>query len=62
MAAAMVSEAAFENYERVAAFLLNEFASHFDLKRVEGKRDVSGHKSGTTWEIDAKGVEADASG
>jgi Restriction endonuclease len=50
---------AFETYERVATFLLNEFADHFGLKRVEGKQDVQGLRSGTTWEIDGKGVKTD---
>jgi hypothetical protein len=48
----------FETYEQVATFLLNEFALHFGLDRVEGKQDVPGLLSGTTWEIDAKGVKA----
>ena len=43
----------------VAAFLLNEFADHLGLERVEGKQDVPGQVSGTTWEIDGKGLKAD---
>ena len=50
---------AFETYEQVAAFLLNEFADHLGLERVEGKQDVPGLVSGTTWEIDGKGLKAD---
>jgi Zn finger protein HypA/HybF involved in hydrogenase expression len=45
-----------ETYEEVAAYLLNQFASHFGLSRVEGKQKVPGQRSGTDWEIDAKGV------
>jgi hypothetical protein len=48
----------FQTYEQVAAFLLNGFAEHFGLKRVEGKQDMPGLMSGTTWEIDGKGVKA----
>lgn len=43
-------------YEEVAAYLLDQFAQEFGLERVEGKQLVRGKRSGTTWEIDAKGV------
>ncbi len=52
----------FETYEQVATFLLNAFAEHFGLKTVEGKQDVGGLLSGTSWEIDGKGVKADGKG
>src|SRR5688500_1848391 len=45
-----------EKYEKVAAYLLNEFAEKFGIDRVEGKQTIKGQKSGTEWEIDAKGV------
>ena len=45
-----------EAYEQVAAELLNQFPTDFGLDRVEGKQKLPGLKSGTTWEIDAKGV------
>lgn len=45
-----------KTYEEVAAYLLNQFAKGFGLSRVEGKQVVKGRKSGTEWEIDAKGV------
>lgn len=48
-------------YEEVAQYLLNQFAEYFELGRVEGKQIVPG-KSGTEWEIDAKGVKADGEG
>ena len=51
-----------ESYEEVAAYLLDQFASEFGLGRVEGKQTVVGHRSGTTWEIDAKGFCQDGSG
>lgn len=44
-----------QDYEQVAAYLLKQFASEFGLNRVEGKQKVAGLKSGTSWEIDAKG-------
>lgn len=46
---------AWKSYEEVAQDLLNQFAEHFELGHVEGKQIVSG-KTGTEWEIDAKGV------
>lgn len=52
---------AWESYEQVALFLLNKLATHFGLGHVEGKQLVPG-ASGTSWEIDAKGVRADGSG
>jgi hypothetical protein len=45
-----------QTYEEVAAWLLNQFAREFGLDRVEGKQDVAGQSSGTSWQIDAKGV------
>ena len=50
-----------ESYEQVAQHLLNEFAVHFGLGHVKGKQVVPG-RSGTSWEIDAKGVTADGGG
>jgi hypothetical protein len=44
-----------EVYESVAAYLLNKISSEFGLERVEGKQKLIGQRSGTTWEIDAKG-------
>lgn len=46
---------AWEQYEQVAVYLLNQFAHEFDLDHVEGRQTVPGH-SGATWEIDGKGV------
>jgi hypothetical protein len=45
-----------KSYEEVATYLLNHFAKEFGLTRVEGKQTVHGLRSGTDWEIDAKGV------
>ena len=49
--------AEWESYQQVAAYLLDQFASEFGLSRVEGKQEIKGQRSGTTWEIDAKGVK-----
>jgi hypothetical protein len=54
--------ATWRSYEEVAAYLLNQFASEFGLERVEGKQEVVGQRSGTTWEIDAKGFRQGDSG
>lgn len=45
-----------ESYEQVAAYLLNRCAEEFGLEGVQGKQKVPGQRSGTEWEIDAKGV------
>jgi hypothetical protein len=47
-----------ETFEEVAAYLLDQCAAEFGLDRVEGKQSVPGSRSGTDWEIDAKGVVA----
>lgn len=49
-----------KSYEEVATYLLNHFAKEFGLSRVEDKQKVHGLKSGTDWEIDAKGVRVGA--
>ncbi|GJQ50488.1 MAG: hypothetical protein H3C64_05280 [Candidatus Kuenenia stuttgartiensis] len=45
-----------ESYEEVATYFLNELASKFGLSHVEGKQKIQGQRSGTEWEIDAKGI------
>ncbi len=45
-----------ESYEQVAQHILNEMADQFGLEKVEGKQDVLGSKTGTSYEIDAKGI------
>lgn len=49
-------------YEEVTAYLLDQFAVEFGLERVEGKQLLVGHRSGTMWEIDAKGFRQGGSG
>jgi hypothetical protein len=51
-----------QNYEEVATYLLNQFASTFGLGSVEGKQIIAGTRSGTRWEIDAKGIKEDERG
>lgn len=51
-----------ESYQEVAAYLLDRWADHFGLARVEGRQEVVGKRSGTTWEIDAKGFRQGDSG
>lgn len=51
-----------QSYEEVAAYLLNKFASEFGLTRVEGKQTMLGNKSGTSWEVDAKGFRQNDNG
>jgi len=51
-----------QTYEEVATYLLNQFAEHFSLECVEGKQSVPGNKSGTNYEIDAKGVMKNGEG
>jgi hypothetical protein len=45
-----------KSYEEVAAYLLNQNAHEFGLKRVEGKQTIHGRRAGTCWKIDAKGI------
>jgi len=45
-----------QTYEEVAQYLLNEFSHEFGFSEVEGKQVIEGHRSGTKWVIDAKGV------
>ncbi len=51
----MSRQQSWERYEGVARDLLNRFREHFGLDRVEPKQQIAG-RSGTSWEIDAKGV------
>jgi hypothetical protein len=48
-------------FEEVARFILSDLASEFGLGRVEGKQVVPG-STGTSWELDAKGVCIDGDG
>ncbi len=46
-----------ETYEEVSRYLLDEIAHKFDLSHFEGKQKIKGKRSGTKWEIDAKGIK-----
>lgn len=46
------------SYEEVARYLLGAIRDELGLERVEGKQSLPG-KSGTSWELDAKGVRGD---
>lgn len=52
----MEEQKKWKSYEEVAAYLLNQFRDKFDLERVEQKQSIQGTRSGTEYEIDAKGV------
>jgi hypothetical protein len=52
----MSQQATWRTYEEVAGYLLGQLATYFGLGTVEGKQLVAG-RSGTSWEIDAKGVK-----
>jgi len=43
-------------YEEVAVYLLDLFAAEFGLEEVQGTQSVPGHRSGTSWRLDGKGV------
>jgi len=45
------------SYEEVAVFLLNQFAEHFELGRVEGHTIVAA--AGTKWDLDGIGYSQD---
>ena len=48
-----------QTYEEVATYILNEMAKKFGLSHVEEKQKVTGRISGTSYEIDAKGILED---
>jgi hypothetical protein len=52
----MTHKQSWRSYEEVARYLLDRFKDHFGLELVEPKQSILGVKSGTSWEIDAKGV------
>src|SRR5438270_6347324 len=45
-----------ESYEEIAAFVLNDIREEFGIDEFEGKQSIEGQRSGTSWEIDGKGV------
>ena len=59
---ALLIDTNWRSYEEVATFLLNQFSQEWGLDRFEAKQDVKGSKTGTTWEIDAKGCRENDTG
>ncbi|PAU54723.1 hypothetical protein BZL41_21895 [Pseudomonas sp. PIC25] len=51
----LMSKAKWRVYEELAQSIINELAGEFGLDGVEGKQTLHG-KTGTHWEIDAKGI------
>ena len=51
-----MSTTAWDSYEQVATYLINQIASEFGLEKVEAKQQVAGRSTGACWEIDAKGI------
>jgi len=51
-----------KSYEEVAAYLLDQNAKEFGLDRVEGRQTLHGRRSGTNWQIDAKGIREGGEG
>ena len=49
-------EKKWETFEKVAAIILNDLCKKLGVDRFEGKQQVLGTRSDTSWEIDAKGV------
>jgi len=45
-----------KSYEEVGTYLLDQFAVELGLASIEVKQKITGKKSGTPWEIDAKGI------
>ncbi len=58
----MPEDSKWETYEEVATYLLGQIAEVLGLEKVEGKQTVVGNRSGTTWEIDGKGVKNNEGG
>ncbi len=56
-----MSDTKWRTYEELAQLIIKELATEFDLGEVEGKQVIPG-ESGTSWEIDAKGVRIGDSG
>jgi len=53
---------AWENYEEIAVYLLDQVAAELGLEHTEGKQHVYGSRSLTNWEIDGKGVKVNHEG
>lgn len=47
---------AWQSYEEVAVYLLNQFVRKFGLDEFQSGQTIEGKRSGTKWKIDGKGV------
>ena len=52
----MKKTAEWETYEDVARFVLNDLRDELGMSEFEDKQSIEGKSSGTSWEIDGKGV------
>jgi hypothetical protein len=52
-----MADTTWRSYEEVSQYLLNQFAEHFGLERVEEKQKIIGLRSGRKIEIDGRGVK-----
>jgi hypothetical protein len=55
------SDKKWRDYEEVSTYLLNRLRQELGLTKVEGKQKLAG-KSGTEWNIEAKGIRNDDGG
>lgn len=53
---------AWQDYEAVACYVLQQMGKRFGIAEMQGKQKIAGRRSGTTWEIDAKGILDDGVG
>lgn len=58
----VMTDKAWRTYEEVATYLLDINAKEFGLNRVEAKQSLSGKRSGTSWVVDAKGINENGTG
>jgi len=52
-----MTDRTWRTYEEVAQYLLNQFAEHLGLEKVEEKQSILGQLSGRQIEIDGRGVK-----
>jgi hypothetical protein len=52
-----MADKSWRTYEEVAQDLLNQFAEHLGLEKVQGKQKILGQLSGRQIEIDGRGVK-----
>src|SRR4051812_35916433 len=57
-----MADKTWRTYEEVAQYLLNQFAEHLGLERVEEKQKIVGKLSGREIEIDGRGVKVGDTG